>query len=59
MPVLRSLSLAGSPAECALALRSATCPPLTSLDLSFARSLDDAKLRGILAPPENSRPGQY
>ncbi|XP_048482218.1 jmjC domain-containing histone demethylation protein 1 isoform X3 [Plutella xylostella] len=57
VPVLRSLSLAGSPAECALALRSATCPPLTSLDLSFARSLDDAKLRGILAPPENSRPG--
>lgn len=57
LPALRSLSLAGSPAEAALALRSSTCPPLTCLDLSFARSLDDAKLRGILAPPENSRPG--
>nr|XP_013189630.1 unnamed protein product [Amyelois transitella] len=57
LPALRSLSLAGSPAEAALALRSSTCPPLTSLDLSFARCLDDAKLRGILAPPENSRPG--
>ncbi|KOB72758.1 putative JmjC domain-containing histone demethylation protein 1B [Operophtera brumata] len=41
----------------ALALRSTSCPPLTSLDLSFTRGLDDAKLRGILAPPENSRPG--
>lgn len=57
LPALRSLSLAGSPAEAALALRSSTCPPLTALDLSFARCLDDAKLRGILAPPENSRPG--
>ncbi|XP_063541414.1 jmjC domain-containing histone demethylation protein 1 [Cydia strobilella] len=57
LPALRSLSLAGSPAEAALALRSSTCPPLTSLDLSFARCLDDAKLRGVLAPPENSRPG--
>ncbi|CAG4932677.1 unnamed protein product [Colias eurytheme] len=57
LPALRSLSLAGSPAEAALALRSSACPPLTSLDLSFARCLDDAKLRGILAPPENSRPG--
>ncbi|XP_053617138.1 jmjC domain-containing histone demethylation protein 1 isoform X2 [Plodia interpunctella] len=57
LPALRSLSLAGSPAEAALALRSSSCPPLTSLDLSFARCLDDAKLRGILAPPENSRPG--
>ncbi|KAL4711820.1 hypothetical protein ACJJTC_005989 [Scirpophaga incertulas] len=57
LPALRSLSLAGSPAEAALALRSSTCPPLTTLDLSFARCLDDAKLRGILAPPENSRPG--
>lgn len=57
MPTLRCLSLAGSPAEAALALRSTSCPPLTSLDLSFTRGLDDAKLRGILAPPENSRPG--
>ncbi|XP_026314216.1 jmjC domain-containing histone demethylation protein 1 [Hyposmocoma kahamanoa] len=57
LPALHSLSLAGSPAEAALALRSSTCPPLTSLDLSFARCLDDAKLRGVLAPPENSRPG--
>ncbi|XP_039751856.1 jmjC domain-containing histone demethylation protein 1 isoform X2 [Pararge aegeria] len=57
LPALRSLSLAGSPAEAALALRSSSCPPLTALDLSFARCLDDAKLRGILAPPENSRPG--
>ncbi|XP_052738822.1 jmjC domain-containing histone demethylation protein 1 isoform X2 [Bicyclus anynana] len=57
LPALRSLSLAGSPAESALALRSSSCPPLTALDLSFARCLDDAKLRGILAPPENSRPG--
>ncbi|XP_072934476.1 jmjC domain-containing histone demethylation protein 1 [Epargyreus clarus] len=57
LPALRSLSLAGSPAEAALALRSSACPPLSSLDLSFARSLDDARLRGILAPPENSRPG--
>ncbi|CAK1590382.1 unnamed protein product [Parnassius mnemosyne] len=57
LPALRSLSLAGSPAEAALALRSAACPPLTSLDLSFARCLDDAKLRGVLAPPEATRPG--
>ncbi|XP_041971556.1 jmjC domain-containing histone demethylation protein 1 isoform X2 [Aricia agestis] len=57
LPALRSLSLAGSPAEAALALRNVTCPPLTALDLSFARCLDDVKLRGILAPPENSRPG--
>lgn len=57
LPALRSLSLAGSPAEAALALRSAACPPLHALDLSFARALDDAKLRGILAPPESSRPG--
>lgn len=57
LPTLRSLSLAGSPAEAALALRSASCPPLTTLDLSFARALDDAKLRGVLAPPENSLPG--
>lgn len=57
LPALRSLSLAGSPAEAALALRSGACPPLTALDLSFARALDDAKLRGILAPPESSRPG--
>ncbi|CAH2052035.1 unnamed protein product, partial [Iphiclides podalirius] len=57
LPALRSLSLAGSPAEAALALRSPACPPLTSLDLSFARCLDDAKLRGVLAPPEASRPG--
>ncbi|XP_013144915.1 PREDICTED: jmjC domain-containing histone demethylation protein 1 isoform X2 [Papilio polytes] len=57
LPTLRTLSLAGSPAEAALALRSPSCPPLTSLDLSFARCLDDAKLRGVLAPPEASRPG--
>ncbi|XP_045539000.1 jmjC domain-containing histone demethylation protein 1 isoform X2 [Papilio machaon] len=57
LPTLRSLSLAGSPAEAALALRSPACPPLTTLDLSFARCLDDAKLRGVLAPPETSRPG--
>ncbi|VVC93064.1 unnamed protein product, partial [Leptidea sinapis] len=41
----------------ALALRCGACPPLVSLDLSFARGLDDAKLRGVLAPPESSRPG--
>lgn len=57
LPALRSLSLAGSPAEAALALRSGACPPLSALDLSFARALDDAKLRGILAPPESCRPG--
>ncbi|XP_050677373.1 jmjC domain-containing histone demethylation protein 1 [Leptidea sinapis] len=57
LPALRRLSLAGSPAEAALALRCGACPPLVSLDLSFARGLDDAKLRGVLAPPESSRPG--
>lgn len=57
LPQMRELSLQGCSWLGASALRTCTCPPLTSLDLSFVTGLNDASLRDLLSPPPDSRPG--
>lgn len=57
LPQMKELSLQGCSWLGASALRTCTCPPLTSLDLSFITGLNDASLRDLLSPPPDSRPG--
>ncbi|XP_046682822.1 jmjC domain-containing histone demethylation protein 1 isoform X2 [Homalodisca vitripennis] len=57
LPQMKELSLQGCSWLGASALRTCTCPPLTSLDLSFVTGLNDASLRDLLSPPPDSRPG--
>lgn len=57
LPQMRELSLQGCSWAGASALRTCTCPPLTSLDLSFVTGLNDASLRDLLSLPPDSRPG--
>ncbi|KAJ8888135.1 hypothetical protein PR048_007622 [Dryococelus australis] len=57
LPQLRELSLQGCLCSSVSALKTCTCPPLSSLDLSFISGLNDASLREILSPPPDSRPG--
>lgn len=57
LPQMRELSLQGCSWTGTAALRTCTCPPLTSLDLSFVTGLNDASLRDLLSLPPDSRPG--
>ncbi|XP_015117813.1 jmjC domain-containing histone demethylation protein 1 [Diachasma alloeum] len=57
LPQLRSLSLKGCTWAGVCALRTCTCPPLVSLDLSHVSGLNDSSLREVLSPPTDSRPG--
>ncbi|CAB3360728.1 Hypothetical predicted protein [Cloeon dipterum] len=58
LPQLHSLSLQGCTyATCVVALRTSSCPMLTSLDLSYVTGMNDCCLREILSPPPDSRPG--
>lgn len=54
---LRDLSLISVNVKSAIALRSCQCAHLTSLDLSFISEFNDAALREILAPNNDSRRG--
>lgn len=55
---LRHLSLQGCNwATGVCALKTCTCPPLTSLDLGFVSGLNDSSVREVLSPPPDSRPG--
>lgn len=57
LPQLRTLSLEGCSWASIRALRSCSCPPLQTLNLSFVISLNDASLQEILESPTDSRPG--
>ncbi|KAK9305490.1 hypothetical protein QLX08_003504 [Tetragonisca angustula] len=57
LPQLRTLSLQGCTWTGVCALRSCTCPPLVTLDLSHISGLNDSSLREVLSPPTDSRPG--
>ncbi|XP_012276970.1 jmjC domain-containing histone demethylation protein 1 [Orussus abietinus] len=57
LPQLRTLSLQGCTWTGVCALRTCSCPPLVSLDLSNVAGLNDSSLREILSPPADSRPG--
>ncbi|XP_034942287.1 jmjC domain-containing histone demethylation protein 1 [Chelonus insularis] len=57
LPQLRHLSLQGCALASVCALGTCTCPPLISLDLSYITKFCDARLREILDPPTDSRPG--
>ncbi|KAI5722054.1 hypothetical protein M8J76_002946 [Diaphorina citri] len=59
LPQLKELSLQGCSYMGVAALRTCTCPPLLSLDLSFVNGMNDASLRDILSPPQDSRPGLH
>ncbi|XP_014300265.1 jmjC domain-containing histone demethylation protein 1 isoform X1 [Microplitis demolitor] len=55
---LRHLSLQGCNwATGVCALKTCTCPPLITLDLSFVSGLNDSSVREVLSPPADSRPG--
>lgn len=54
---LKQLSLVSINVKSAIALRSCQCAHLTSLDLSFITEFNDAALREILAPNNDSRRG--
>lgn len=57
LPQLRTLSVQGCTWAGVCALRSCTCPPLVTLDLSHVSGLNDSSLREVLSPPTDSRPG--
>jgi len=57
LPQMRSLSVQGCSWPSVSALCSCTCPPLTTINLSFVGNLNDSSLRDILSPPSDSRPG--
>ncbi|XP_039298773.1 jmjC domain-containing histone demethylation protein 1 isoform X1 [Nilaparvata lugens] len=57
LPQLKELSLKGCSWSGVAALRTCSCPPLVSLDLSFVTGMNDASLRDVLSPPPDSRPG--
>lgn len=57
LPQLRALSLQGCTWAGVCALRTCSCPPLTTLDLSHIFGLNDSSLRELLSPPADSRPG--
>uniref|UniRef100_A0A8D8M5C2 JmjC domain-containing histone demethylation protein 1 n=2 Tax=Cacopsylla melanoneura TaxID=428564 RepID=A0A8D8M5C2_9HEMI len=59
LPQLKELSLQGCSYMGVAALRTCTCPPLLCLDLSFVNGMNDASLRDILSPPQDSRPGLH
>ncbi|XP_037091334.1 LOW QUALITY PROTEIN: lysine-specific demethylase 2B-like, partial [Pollicipes pollicipes] len=54
---LRHLSLQGVPFAAVAGLRTPCCPLLLSLDLSHVEGLTDSRLRELLAPPAEARPG--
>lgn len=57
LPQLRTLSLQGCAWNDVRALKSCSCPPLETLNLSYVTSLDDAALQEVLDSPTDSRPG--
>lgn len=57
LPQLKELSLKGCAWGGVAALRTCTCPPLISLDLSYVSGMNDGSLRDVLSPPPDSRPG--
>ncbi|XP_026815603.1 jmjC domain-containing histone demethylation protein 1 isoform X1 [Rhopalosiphum maidis] len=57
LPQSKALSLQGCPWSTVSCLRSCVCPMLTSLNLSFVPTMDDAALQHILSPPLDHRPG--
>ncbi|XP_050442389.1 jmjC domain-containing histone demethylation protein 1 isoform X2 [Adelges cooleyi] len=57
LPQSKALSLQGCSLSIVSCLRSCMCPMLTSLNLSFVPTLDDATLHHILSPPLDHRPG--
>lgn len=57
LPQLRNLSLEGCSWASIRALRSCSCPPLLTLNLSYVISLNDSSLQEILESPTDSRPG--
>lgn len=57
LPQSNALSLQGCPWPTVACLRSCVCPMLTSLNLSFVPTIDDAALQHILSPPLDHRPG--
>jgi len=57
LPQLRSLSLEGCSWASIRVLRSCSCPPLSTLNLSYVISLNDNSLQEILESPSDSRPG--
>lgn len=57
LPQSKALSLQGCPWSTVSCLRSCVCPTLTSLNLSFVPTMNDAALQHILSPPLDHRPG--
>ncbi|CAL1689146.1 unnamed protein product [Lasius platythorax] len=57
LPQLRMLSLQGCTWAGVRALKSCSCPPLETLNLSYVTSLNDAVLQEVLDSPTDSRPG--
>lgn len=57
LPQSKALSLQGCPWPTVSCLRSCVCPMLTSLNLSFVPTMDDAALQHLLSPPLDHRPG--
>ena len=54
---LRQLSLQGLPFATVAALRTPCCALLQALDLAHCEGLTDARLRELLSPPSEARPG--
>ncbi|KAM0725100.1 JmjC domain-containing histone demethylation protein 1 [Formica fusca] len=57
LPQLRTLSLQGCTWSGIRALKSCSCPPLETLNLSYVTYLNDAVLQEVLDSPTDSRPG--
>jgi len=57
-PALREMYLAEASWASIAALNTASCPPLSSLDVSWSSGFTDSHLRQLLSTPSDARPGQ-